>query len=278
MARVKVPIVVINSSTGLPVNGASVALSYRGAGGAAPWYPTESGGTSSTSAIATDASGRVGAWVDRGAYSATISGTGITTYTESFDAATSSDASVDPKWMDPAVLIPGEVKQYAGSTAPAGWLICDGAPVLRGTYTALFAAIGTAYGVGDGSTTFNLPDFRGRSPVGAGTGTGLTARTRGQTGGEETHLLLAAESGVNGNGVTPSGGAHGHTQHVVIISSPGGSISGLIAYEGTGHQFDGFAAIDTTASAHSHTLTARNADSAHNVMHPFVVVNFIIKT
>jgi hypothetical protein len=61
---------------------------------------------------------------------------------------------------------PGMVAAYAGSSAPSGWLLCDGTAVSRTTYSALFAAIGTSYGAGDGSTTFNLPDLRGRVPVG----------------------------------------------------------------------------------------------------------------
>jgi microcystin-dependent protein len=56
----------------------------------------------------------------------------------------------------------GAMMDYAGATAPSGWLMCDGAAVSRTTYANLFAAIGTSYGVGNGSTTFNLPDFRGR--------------------------------------------------------------------------------------------------------------------
>lgn len=60
----------------------------------------------------------------------------------------------------------GFVGAYSGVTAPEGWLICDGAAVSRTAYSALFAAIGTTYGAGDGSTTFNLPDYRDRVPVG----------------------------------------------------------------------------------------------------------------
>lgn len=56
---------------------------------------------------------------------------------------------------------PGTVAHFAASTAPAGWLKCNGAAVSRTAYAALFAAIGTAYGVGDGATTFNLPELRG---------------------------------------------------------------------------------------------------------------------
>ena len=60
----------------------------------------------------------------------------------------------------------GFIGSYGGTTPPEGWLICDGSAVSRTAYSALFAAIGTTYGAGDGSTTFNLPDYRDRVPVG----------------------------------------------------------------------------------------------------------------
>lgn len=65
----------------------------------------------------------------------------------------------------------GIVMPYAGSITPSGWLACDGSAVNRTTYAALFTALGTTFGVGNGSTTFNLPDMRGRSPVGVGAST-----------------------------------------------------------------------------------------------------------
>lgn len=72
-------------------------------------------------------------------------------------------------------LVPaGVIQMYGGSTAPGGWFICDGSAVSRTTYAKLYAAIGTTYGTGDGSTTFNLPDFRGVFPRGAGTSGKLT--------------------------------------------------------------------------------------------------------
>lgn len=63
----------------------------------------------------------------------------------------------------------GAVSMFAGSVAPSGWLLCDGSAVSRTTFADLFTAIGTAYGAGDGSTTFNVPDTRGRVMVGKGT-------------------------------------------------------------------------------------------------------------
>ncbi len=92
-------------------------------------------------------------------------------------------------------LIPvGSVIAFAGSAAPEGWLLCDGRSVgmLRTTYANLFAVIGTTYGSGDSSTTFNLPDMRSRMPIGAGAGTGLTARTLAVSGGAESVVIGTA--------------------------------------------------------------------------------------
>lgn len=73
-------------------------------------------------------------------------------------------------------LPPGIILPYGGSSAPTGFLSCDGSAVSRTTYARLFAAISTTWGVGDGSTTFNLPDLRETVPVGTGTrGSGVTA-------------------------------------------------------------------------------------------------------
>ena len=69
----------------------------------------------------------------------------------------------------------GAVQMYAGSTAPSGWLLCDGSAISRATYASLFSVCGTTYGAGDSSTTFNLPDLRGACPAGVGTSTGYTA-------------------------------------------------------------------------------------------------------
>lgn len=68
----------------------------------------------------------------------------------------------------------GVIKEYGGTTAPAGYLFCNGDAVSRTTYARLFAKIGTAFGVGDGSTTFNIPDMIGAAPAGAGTSSGYT--------------------------------------------------------------------------------------------------------
>lgn len=97
-----------------------------------------------------------------------------------------------PNLMSGGIPI-GSVQAFAGSEVPAKWLLCDGAAVSRTTYAALFAAIGTIYGAGDGITTFNLPDLRGRTVIGTGQGSGLTNRPLGVSVGAETHTLSVAE-------------------------------------------------------------------------------------
>jgi microcystin-dependent protein len=108
-----------------------------------------------------------------------------------------------------SVLMPtASLMPYAGTAAPTGYFLCDGSAKSRTTYSALFGIIGTTYGVGDGSTTFNIPDLRGRviagqDDMGGSSANRLTNQTGGlngdnlgATGGAETHLLTAAESGL----------------------------------------------------------------------------------
>ena len=89
----------------------------------------------------------------------------------------------------------GEIKALAGATIPAGWLPCDGAAVSRIDYSSLFAALGTKWGVGDGSSTFNVPELRGRSLLGSGTGPSLTARVLAQIGGKESMTCAGKAQG-----------------------------------------------------------------------------------
>ena len=78
----------------------------------------------------------------------------------------------------------GEVKMFAGNFAPRGWAFCDGQLLSISSNTALFSLLGTTYG-GDGRTTFGLPDLRGRVPIHAGNGPGLTPKRLGEKGGAE---------------------------------------------------------------------------------------------
>lgn len=112
---------------------------------------------------------------------------------ESYDPVTNT-------WVTAIIAedIPGEIKLYAGATAPNGWQFCDGQLLTIQSNPNLFAAIGTTYG-GDGITTMQLPDLRGRVPVGEGTGAGLTPRVLGATAGSETLTSSTVQSGSGAN-------------------------------------------------------------------------------
>lgn len=152
----------------------------------------------------------------------------------------------------------GEIRMFAGAQVPAGWFFCDGSTVSRTTYAGLFRVIGTTYGVGDGSTTFTLPNLRGRSPIGAGTGTasGATAQTLGSqpttgAGGEQTHTLT-----------TPEMPAHTHADNFNYTI---GKISGG-GVVGAGSNTDPGQVTGSTGGG-----------GAHNILSPVSVVNFLIR-
>jgi microcystin-dependent protein len=164
-----------------------------------------------------------------------------------------------------SVFVPvGAVVAYGSSNAPKGWLSCIGQEVYRGDYPDLFAVIGTTYGVGNGTTTFNLPNLSGRVVVGQGTGSGLTARAMGATGGVEAHALNVSEM--------PS---HSHTSNAV------GSTLGLMTADGQNTAGAGLdaSAVEPNLFAAPAALSIDSAGSgvAHNNMQPFAVLNYIIR-
>jgi microcystin-dependent protein len=152
-----------------------------------------------------------------------------------------------------AVPITGEVIEYAGTSVPTGYLACNGAAVSRTTYAALFAVIGTTWGAGDGSTTFNVPDFQGRSSVGSGSGSGLTPRTIAAGGGEENHVLTIGELAT-------------HTH---------GPLAGTGFFCATGVPTLGAGAVPINVGA---TTGATGTSTAHNTMHPWKAILKVIKT
>lgn len=166
-----------------------------------------------------------------------------------------------------AGIVPtGSVLPYGGilGTAPAGWLICDGAAVSRTTYAALFTAIGTSFGAGNGSTTFNLPDLRGRFPLGkdnlGGTSANRVTATQadnlGQGAGTETHTLTIPEMP-----------AHTHSSQNNTGSNPLPQPAGIGVY------------VDpANGRTNSATSGSTGGGGAHNNMPPYITLNYIIKT
>ena len=187
--------------------------------------------------------------------------------------------------MKPTETIPtGFLMQYAGSTAPNGWLLADGSALSRITYAKLFAAINTTYGAGDGSTTFNLPDLRGKVPVGKNA---ATFATLGGTGGNEAVTLSAAQSGLPAHSHTFSGTTSwvGNHQHNQTSGQGGGGLVASSAQGGIANASGQTTSSLTTASgAHDHTYSGTTsstggsaASAPTSVLQPYLVVNYCIK-
>jgi microcystin-dependent protein len=133
-----------------------------------------------------------------------------------------------------SVIPPGTIQSFGGVDVPAGWLLCDGSTVSRSTYSALFDAIGTANGEGDSSTTFHLPDLRGRFLRGADNmGTGAAGRDLDAAGrtaanaGGATGDTVGSVQGHQTRNLTTSNGYSGTTRSYGTAEVPEGSFSSL---------------------------------------------------
>ena len=147
----------------------------------------------------------------------------------------------------------GSIKMWPTNTPPDGWLLCYGQLISRETYADLFGVISTTFGVGDGSTTFNLPDFRGRVPLG-----------QDDMGGSSADRVTNAQADDIGGaaGDEAALAAHTHTYagaaHVVIYTASGNLIGTSLFY-----------------SAEQRTTGSTGTDDS---MPPYLTVNYIIKT
>ena len=146
----------------------------------------------------------------------------------------------------------GAISPYGGTTAPNGWFLCQGQAVSRTTYSELFAVIGTAFGTGDGSTTFNVPDLRGRTVVGYNSSE-TEFNALGKKGGEKTHTLTLAEMPKH--------------VHDVAFNPNTGSIRGMQGWsDSTSYDATGTSVTNTSGGG-----------QAHNILQPYNTVNYIIK-
>lgn len=189
----------------------------------------------------------------------------------------------------------GSVQLYAGSSAPNGWLFCDGSAVSRTVYEELFDVIGTTYGTGDGSTTFNLPDLKGRVPIGAGTGSASTSTNHalGSSGGQETHTLTPAQTALKSHTHKVTLGSHRHYPYsgssYKFVQTTSGQTVNAGGISGSGTRVYVAAATSATTNWQSQTgstdlgekttggVTEANG-SAHNNMQPYLTMNYIIFT
>lgn len=166
----------------------------------------------------------------------------------------------------------GMLMPYAGSSAPTGWLLAYGQAVSRSTYADLFGAIGTTYGTGDGSSTFNLPDLRGRTVAG-----------QDDMGGSSSNRLT---SPINGDTLGAAGGAENHTITVAELPAHthggGGTISVPAGVNSTDGAVFGLVAVNSNGNPQSFTVSGNTGSvgsgTAHNNVQPTIILNYIIKT
>ena len=208
------------------------------------------------------------------------------------------EATAPKQGVESYQLPAGSIMAWGGATAPTNWLLADGSAISRTTYASLFAAIGTQYGVGDGSTTFNLPNLKGRAVVGLDSSQ-TEFNILGEIGGAKTHTLLTSEMPSHTHttpahthtGSTSTNGDHSHN----ILSeygasgeayfAPGNNRQIQPAQPGAGTRTERGNMIVGSGS-HSHSFTTGGASpttnstgggEAHNNLQPYIVLNYVIK-
>jgi microcystin-dependent protein len=288
-------------------------------------YAGRTGAAAKANPFTTGDDGYADFWGESGGYDIKIEDTQaparIATKIIGWNAINGEDGGIPPEQLGPgisqaqldaaitaALWKPGDIKAQGGSAVPSGWLACDGSAVNRATYGALYAALGGAtspWGQGDGATTFNLPDLRGRAPFGAGAAAGdatATTHALGTKFGAEKVTLAAAEgsvpthghadtidtanSSVLTTGTESADHSHGYTapgSQALVTGSPTGS---ALARAGVGASTGGRSTPHShSVPAHKHTVTGgvtnhpgANAVNGHNNLPPGAAVTMIVKT
>lgn len=185
-------------------------------------------------------------------------------------------------------LSPGLTMEYYGAAAPEGFLFCEGQAVSRTVYAKLFAVIGTQHGAGDGSTTFNLPDHRGR--VGVGKSTEAEFNTLGKKGGEKNHILTVAEIASHNHTQKDHNHAQSSHNHNHIYGTSNNDTFGMYGGTQGGWNMDnvsannnknvarhGLAATTAANNAATAANVATGGGGAHNNLQPYIVCNQVIK-
>lgn len=189
--------------------------------------------------------------------------------------------------------LPGMVVPYAGleSKVPTGWLFCNGQAVSRTTYSALFGVVSTTYGAGDGSTTFNVPDLRGRIPFGKAANSGSSSPLSGATftsgnfhtlassGGSENHLLTGAQTAVKDHTHTASGNmtVYGGCNDTNCWDDKNCGPPECYGDFGIHGEVAPGSRQSSSSTGSTSALSSVNAALPHNNMPPAIVLSYLIK-
>lgn len=305
MPRSETPYVIQDPTTGAAISGATINIYTRGAGDPpntpAVLFKDETSADTYTQPIQSDSLGQVTAWLNEGSYTMAVStGSGASASIDPFSQAIESisgrslavldgnkisdgsittskiiDGSITAAKLAVGLAIPtGSMFPFAGNSAPVGFLLCQGQTVSRTTYSALFNVISTTYGVGDGSTTFALPDTRSRVLVGSGQGSGLTNRALGAKAGTENetaplpvHSHSTSNDGQHQHSVVNVAGSWGTT-----VVTPGGGQQVVTAIAALGN-----VVTNAGEGQHNHAITSAGTGGAHNNMQPYIAISHMIK-
>ena len=165
--------------------------------------------------------------------------------------------------MDPFLA---EIRMFAGNFAPNGWFTCDGQLLPISQYSALFALLGTTYG-GNGVSTFQLPDLRGRAPIHTGQGPGLSSYVLGQNGGVETVTLASTQMPAHNHLIGCStNGADSNTPNNSVLAAPADATRAPINIY--------TAAANATMPAT--TVSSQRGSQPHENRQPYLTLTFII--
>jgi microcystin-dependent protein len=170
----------------------------------------------------------------------------------------------------------GTILPWSTVTPPSGFLECDGTAVSRSTYAALFAVVGTTYGIGDGSTTFNVPNLADNVAVGKSNNKAL-----GTTGGANTVTPTGNVAGSTANATLSTAQLASHS-HTLTLLGPEGTPFNPTRLGGPAGFFGNSSntLMDSTGSGsgHSHNMSANFAGDANSVLQPYLTLIYIIKT
>jgi microcystin-dependent protein len=205
-----------------------------------------------------------------------------------------ADSAVTSAKIEESARLPvGMIIDFAGTVAPTGWLLCYGQAVSRSTFSGLFTVLGVVFGAGDGSTTFNLPDCRGRVAAGKDDMGGSSADRLGNyvsgsvngdglgnVGGEEYHTVTTAEMPSHTHTAANHQHTMSHTHGYSIFSlgtpgfttAPGGQVMGLAAANTTADSLGG-----VTGFGGAFNVTSTGSSNGHNTVQPTIIFNKIIR-